>query len=743
LRLQFGDGRPDVTWTDKNQTQPHTYDTGGSYIATLTVTDSSGNTSSASTTITVTPGPTPPTAQLTATPSTGPPPLVVSFNASGSTAGSAPITSLRLRFGDGSADVTWTDKNQPQSHTYGVMGTYIATLTVTDANNLSSTASRTIQVTGGPVACIQSPLPASGVAIATFHSMGLYYNPPTAPTGDQIFMRYRQGSDDPNAAGAWKQGHPLWYDSRANHAYRGRGSVVHLQPATQYVFEVGIGASYASANWQHHIPGPNGDAVEPCPATWSETFPVGTTLTPWTGTKTTTTSSFYKGARSDSARNHVLLADQSGTPNGYTVYDFTGAAAVAQAPNASGYYPVVISGSYIILKGLKTVGGESGIFIDPGSHDIVIDGCEITSYSRDSGTPLGSGLTGNRGVNEDAGIKFPDSSYGPILDTKRIVIQRSKIHNPAFGNNPWDGGHPFGPAPITMYPTGGQVVIRYNETYSTTNGQLNGPPDLNHFHLDGLVLGGENGQTIGPDVDIYKNLVMHYFDDGVETDGDGINVRVWKNYFDYGGATGISTTPTAVGPAYVWRNVYNRSRTLITQPWGNESDRNAMMKSGGLGGLNGGRRYLYHNTSLQPPYTSESDGVGPYSLGAGNGAGGAGGTGNGMENTVARNNVFEIWKPWWGAYDLTNASGNDLDYDLTNGNLSEAHGLQSTPQYQTNNGWSAYWAGRYRLQAGTPGHDDGIPIPNFNDDYVGAAPDRGAHEDGTPDMIFGTTATGS
>ena len=258
---------------------------------------------------------------------------------------------------------------------------------------------------------------------------------------------------------------------------------------------------------------------------------------------------------------------------GYTVYDFTGANAVAQTSNTSNFFP---GGDFRklhhVLKGLKVVGGESGIFIDPGSHDVVIDGVEITGYGRDCGVALGAGLTGDRACNEDAGIKFPDQTFGPVLNTKRIIIQHSKIHNPAFGANPWDGSqHPSGTAPIMMYPTGGQIVVRYNEAYSTTNGVLGGPPDLNHYHEDGLIMGGCNSigsgcdqQGIGPDVDIYKNAVMNYFDDGLETDGDGTNNRVWKNYFDYGGASAISTTPTYVGPAYVWRNVYNRSASAWT-----------------------------------------------------------------------------------------------------------------------------------------------------------------------------------
>jgi len=140
---------------------------------------------------------------------------------------------------------------------------------------------------------------------------------------------------------------------------------------------------------------------------------------------------------------------------------------------------VVISGHHIILRGLKTVGGESSIFIDPGAQDIVIENMEMTGYGRDSGNSMASaGLTGNRAIDEDAAVKFPDASFGPILDTKRIIIQRSAMHNPAFGSYPWDIAHPAGTAALLMYPTGGQIVVRYNSVYSTTNGLLDGPPNL-------------------------------------------------------------------------------------------------------------------------------------------------------------------------------------------------------------------------------------------------------------------------
>jgi len=722
-------------------------------------------------------GGTPPTASFTATPSSGDAPLVVTFDAGATTPGSGTISELRLHFDDGTPDITWTDKTQTRQKTFNLPnGPKIVTFTASNEFGPSTPVTRTINVGPTEGACIESGLTAaaSGVAIPTFHSMGLYYNPNPAPSGDKIFMRYRKGSD-PDAPGSWKPGHDLWYDIRNVHNYHARGSVVHLEPNTPYVFEV----SRNGTTWDAYIPGPNN---EKCPSTWKETadLPISDTPGPtWLNTNSSTSSSNYphgyKG--NPKSRNHVLLANQSGTADGYTLYDFTGKNATAQAANANDTYPVVVSGHHIIIRGLTIVGGASGIFIDPASTDIILENLDITLYGRETDfnicpiRALGAGLTGNRACNEDAGIYFPPpGDYGlQALDTKRIVIQHSKMHNPAFGSNPWDGtNHPEGTAPITMYPTGGQVVVRYNTTYSTTDGEVDGTPNLNRFHADGLILGGCNDSGgsncagrmgIGADVDIYKNLVMHYFDDGLETDGDSTNTRIWKNYFDYGGASAVSTTPTFIGPTYVWRNVYNRQREWITEQWGNENGRrDSMMKAGGIG-FNGGKRYIYHNTSLQAPASSEPGAAGN-PLGTGLGVKGTGGSTNGLQNTVTRNNIWHNWKTGWSAFSLADASNNDIDYDLTNsicwwgpaptctGSFEPNGHRQTTPSYQSGNGWLApggpQYHGKYHLNpvAGNKGYQDGQPIPNFNDGTPANPPDRGAHDNTMVDMDFGTTASG-
>ena len=88
---------------------------------------------------------TPPTAALGVTPSSGTAPLGVTADASASTAGSSPISSYSFDFGDGTT--VGPQPGATASHTYQSAGTYKVTVTVTDGNNMTSTASQTVTVT--------------------------------------------------------------------------------------------------------------------------------------------------------------------------------------------------------------------------------------------------------------------------------------------------------------------------------------------------------------------------------------------------------------------------------------------------------------------------------------------------------------------------------------------------------------------------------------------------------------------
>jgi PKD repeat protein len=73
-------------------------------------------------------------------------PLTVLADASGSTDTDAtPIANYKFNFGDGTAPVG-PQSGATATHTYSVPGNYTVIVTVTDAANLSSTATAKVQV---------------------------------------------------------------------------------------------------------------------------------------------------------------------------------------------------------------------------------------------------------------------------------------------------------------------------------------------------------------------------------------------------------------------------------------------------------------------------------------------------------------------------------------------------------------------------------------------------------------------
>ena len=149
----FGDGG-----TSTSQNPAHTYQTGGNFTATLTVTDNGGARGSA--TVAITAGSNqPPTASASATPTSGKAPLAVAFTGSG-TDPDGTVASYAWAFGDGGTAAT-----QNPSHTYQAAGNYTATLTVTDNNGATGTSTVTIgAVANRPPTASASATPTSGLA---------------------------------------------------------------------------------------------------------------------------------------------------------------------------------------------------------------------------------------------------------------------------------------------------------------------------------------------------------------------------------------------------------------------------------------------------------------------------------------------------------------------------------------------------------------------------------------------------
>jgi PKD repeat protein len=135
----FGDGS-----MGSGVTTSHQYTAEGSFSVLLTVTDDAEATHTATRTITVT-APSEnefPAADFTADPATGLPPLMVSFDASGSSDPDGQIVSYDWDFGDGASGSGVT-----VSHEYTAAGSFTASLLVTDNDGAENTVTVAITVT--------------------------------------------------------------------------------------------------------------------------------------------------------------------------------------------------------------------------------------------------------------------------------------------------------------------------------------------------------------------------------------------------------------------------------------------------------------------------------------------------------------------------------------------------------------------------------------------------------------------
>ena len=603
-----------------------------------------------------------------------------------------------------------------------------STLTAT-ANGTSKVSTMTVNplVTGGE---IFSPLPVNGLAIPTFHNMSLYLNlsapPPSSTTifpGPKVWVRFRRANES-----AFKQAFPLWYDERTTgnmlpYAYNCRGSVVNLQPGTKYVFEFARTTAYPTqeSQWEFHCVG----------TTWSEAF-------------------VEKDTTVLSSGGQYTVDTGGSLAEGYKVYDGQGTATRTGLETATGNVDngnnstsgtIIVRASYVILRRLTVrKGGYSSIYIAPNVTDVVIEDCDLADWAWQERDVRGGGWAHNK----SSGVLLSENN-------SRIIIQRNKMHHPHRGTWSWDVAHPEGPEGIFIRHGGSQNVIRYNEIYADILGT--GQPGVNNPWWNDAIGGEQNFSDRGcpgADSDIYGNILLNACDDAIEAEGGGRNVRVYNNYTDHT-TVGIATTVAHFGPVYVFRNVINRLRYRYNVEPDLDARPVAFKNYGAVNGYGNGRKYHLHNTLLQTP-GDQFNPVQDFPLGPGDGNDGGENTGQGMANSISRNNIYHVRRTnYWSV--LTGGSsvgGNHFAFDMYNGRLENPpreNMIAGTPTYVAGHGWSSIPAlggggtGNYQLASGT-GLDAGTSLPNFNDvsshqPAQGAAPDVGAHEAGTAAMKFG------
>ena len=416
-------------------------------------------------------------------------------------------------------------------------------------------------------------------AVSTFHSIGLYWSPDSGAESSPARVEFRKAGD-----AQWRQGLDLWFDAR-NGEYR--GSLVELEPGTEYEVRLALSGRTETIKAK----------------TWNEAFPVKRTV-------------------DVSGRKRVVItAEDSGDEKGYVVFTAPPGRNVIEGNDEDESCVVVRQGAHhVIVRGLVLKGCKRyGVLIqrkdgEPQTHDVVIEGNEITGWGAKEILKPDSGLADSDAAIHCNYYREKDDAQRP----DRIVIQRNRIHDPRHGANPWRSSahghlHPYGPLGVMFDRCGRNHVIRYNDIVSS-NG--------NHYK-DGIG-GAENFSAAGfpwADSDIYGNRIQNVYDDGIEAEGANRNVRIWGNHLDRV-FVAIGNAATTTGPLYVWRNVAQNQAGMFSPEEGRGGRRGPFVKAGSRKPeFNGGRAYYFHNTAQ-----SADKGIAP--------------SGGQLYNFVEKNNVF-------------------------------------------------------------------------------------------------------
>ncbi len=526
-------------------------------------------------------------------------------------------------------------------------------------------------------------------AVSTFECIGLYWTPEGGGENVTCMPKYR-----PSDAAEWKEGFPLWFDSR-DREYR--GSLVHLNPGTTYEIELALAGSGVKTNIRA--------------ATWSEDFPISETV------------------RVDEMSSVPLVITKGGTPDGYILYaPIEGKAAVIEGADKLRQC-VEVRASYVIVRGLTLKSpAVHGILLARDVHDVVIEECDISGWGRIS--------KDGYGFEMDAGIFAAGNEnklYSAHCAVERAIIQRNRIHHPRSDANSWaekprpgrSSTHPEGPQGIVLGASEGNHVIRFNEIFS----------DEEHCFNDGMG-GWHNYSERGfpnRDTDIYGNIIRNCWDDAIESEGANCNVRIWGNFLDTT-YVAIACATTSIGPLYVWRNVSGVARGSLKPPF-----HGGFLKTSNRKG--GGKIYVFHNITLQPPPLPGTTHTRGATLLLGWCP---------MLNVLSRNNILHVNdsepENRYSIKEFPGSGQGDYDYDLYSGLLiipdgNESHGIKGVPVYESPVVSEPVAAScRFTLAESSPGRGAAVRLPNFNDNFSGKAPDIGAHESGSPPMEFGVDA---
>jgi hypothetical protein len=236
-------------------------------------------------------------------------------------------------------------------------------------------------------------------------------------------------------------------------------------------------------------------------------------------------------------------------------------------------------------------------------------------------------------------------------------------------------------------------------------------------------ISSDNSADATANVDISNNWVTNYVDDGLESKGDNVNVRIWGNYAtsnqaDTCIAGNTNTTTNQYGPLYIFRNVCRITGTL-------ESGGGFIYKIGSSGS---GPTFVFHNSMDASAAGSGwaayemSTPSGPYVVMNNIARTSASISEHAPAGTIFDYNLGTAGSSWAYLWNGTTTYSTFAAFRTATG--QESHGFNSDPSFLDT---------ALHINASSPAVNHGVILPNFNSldsawPYSGSAPDIGAYE---------------
>ncbi len=447
-----------------------------------------------------------------------------------------------------------------------------------------------------------------------------------------------------------------------------------------------------------------------------------------TGTVSTVNTSPTTGGSTITVTNDATLASALGSVNpGQTIHLNAGtyAAFTVSRPGTSGAWiniegegagtsivsgtgtsqNILVSSNYIILQHLTLSASDaSGIIVSASQHDLLIQNNTLQNVDANCASFSGSNPRTDYGY---AGISVGDGA-------SNVFVLTNTVHSAALDALACTCAVGGGcGADTTIFDSPAIGITWTNVTTLVVNSNT----------VDGGfrdAISSDTSTSVGENVDISRNTVNDYKDDGIESKGGDVNARLWSNIItaDIGGtciAGNTNVLSNRYGPLYIFRNTCRVTSASLGE---------TAYK------MDGPPMYLLHNSVDSSPavhgWTTLATDTTTSVIAFYNNISKGSGT---MFDSLSASLVtldynLDIASSGFFAFRWNGGTTYNTYSDFRTGTGQEAHGLNTDPSFSDT---------ALHIGPSSPAIDVGLLLNNFNTSdsawpFTGSAPDMGAYE---------------